>query len=155
MKNLSYFLFFVIISFGTALSAYSQVLTIEQKDKITSEITMAFEKSIKAAESLDSQALADCVDDSMQAGFIVRGNFFRSFIEVMADFEENIIGCKAQKMNVTNKEITILGENSALLIASGGYSLDLEDGRTLTGKFTYTMVYSKMNGNWKIIHANM
>jgi hypothetical protein len=91
----------------------------------------------------------------MQAGFIVRGNFFRSFTEVMADFEKNIIGCKAQKMNVTNKKINVLGENSALLVASGDYSLDLEDGRTLTGKFTYTMVYSKMNGNWKIIHANM
>ena len=126
-----------------------------KKDKITSEITTAFEKSIKAAESLDSQALADCVDDSMQAGFIVRGNFFRSFTEVMADFEKNIIGCKAQKMNVTNKKITVLGENSALLVASGDYSLDLEDGCTLTGKFTYTMAYSKMNGNWKIIHANM
>jgi len=91
----------------------------------------------------------------LQAGFIINGKFFRSFTEVMADFEKNAIGCESQQMNVINKKITVLGENAALLTASGDYSLDLEDGRTLTGKFAYTMVYSKLNGNWKIIHSHM
>ena len=155
MKTLSFLFFVLFTSFGISFNAYSQELTAEQKEKIVSEITMAFERSIKAAESLDGKLLADCVDDSSQAGFIVNGNFFRSFSEVMADFEKNAIGCKAQKINVINKKITALGENNALLTASGDYSLDLEDGRTLTGKFAYTIVYSKVNGNWKIIHSNM
>lgn len=155
MKTFNYFLLLLISSFCFNLNAYSQELTAEQKDKITSEITTAFEKSITAAESLNGNLLADCVDDSLQAGFIIDGYFFRSFTEVIADFEKKAIGCKAQKMNVTNKKITILGENSALLTTSGDYSLDLEDGRTLSGKFAYSIVYSKVNGNWKIIHTNM
>ncbi len=155
MKTLSFLFFVLITSFFMSFTAYSQELTPEQKEKITSEITIVFEKSIQAAESLDGKLLAACVDDGLQAGFIINGKFFRSFTVVMADFEKNAIGCESQQMNVINKKITVLGENTALLTASGDYSLDLEDGRTLTGKFAYTMVYSKINGNWKIIHSHM
>ena len=58
-------------------------------------------------------------------------------------------------MDIINKKITVLGENAALLAASGNYSLYLEDGRTLTGKFAWTIVYSKVEGEWKIIHSHM
>lgn len=155
MKTLSIFLFSMISFLCTGLNGYSQELTSVQKEKISSEISTVFEKSVKAAERLDAKILSDCVDDSLQAGFIVNGRFFRSFNEVMADFREKAKGCESQKMNIVNKKITVLGENAALVTASGDYSLSLEDGRTLTGKFAWTLVYSKINGNWKIIHSNM
>lgn len=155
MKTLSYLFATLITSLFFSLNAYSQELTAQQKDKITSEIAMAFEQNVKAAESFNANALADCVDDSLKAGFIVGGVFFGSFNEVMADFKKKAVGCKSQKMDVTNKRITVLGKESALLVASGNYSLYLEDGRTLTGKFAWSIVYSKVNGNWKIIHTYM
>ncbi len=145
----------MITALWICLNGYSQGLTTEQKEKITSEITTLFEKSVRAAESFDTKMLADNVDDSLQAGFIINGHFFRSFDQVMVDFKEKIKGCKSQKMNVSNKKITVLGDNAALLTASGGYSIALEDGRTLTGSFAWTLVYSKVNGNWKIIHSHM
>ncbi|MDR2145046.1 MAG: nuclear transport factor 2 family protein [Tannerella sp.] len=43
----------------------------------------------------------------------------------------------------------------ALLTTYGNYSVSLEDGRTLTGRFAWTFVYSKFNGNWKVIHSHM
>lgn len=73
----------------------------------------------------------------------------------MADFDKKAVGCMSQKMDIINKKITVLGEKTALLTASGNYSLYLEDGRTLTGKFAYSLVYSKLSGNWKIIHSYM
>lgn len=155
MKSLSYSFSILLALLCLSIDGYSQELNTKQKDKITSEIITVFEKSISAAESLDGKLLADCVDDSMHAGFIVGGNYFRTFTEVMADFEKKAIGCKAQKLNVTNKKVTVLGENNALVTASGDYSLYLEDGRTLTGKFAYTLVYSKVDGIWKIIQSHM
>jgi len=155
MKTLSCLLCGLIATFCISFNVYSQELNAEQREKISSEILTAFEKSIKAAENLNAKLLADCVDDTLSAGFIVGGTYFASFEEVMADFEKKAEGCKTQKLNVTNKKITVLGEDSALLVASGNYSLYLEDGRTLTGKFAWSMVYSKMNDEWKIIQANM
>ncbi|MDR2953996.1 MAG: nuclear transport factor 2 family protein [Prevotella sp.] len=155
MKTLSILFSILITFFCVSFNAYSQELTTEQKEKIVPEITTVFERSIKAAESLDLKLLTDCVDDSLKAGFIINGRFFQSFNEVIADFTERAKGCESQKMNVANKEITILGENAALLTASGDWSVYLEDGRILTGEFAWTIVYSKVNGNWKIIHSNM
>lgn len=155
MKTLSYLFLVLAASFSFCLNSYSQELTTEQKAKITAEITIAFDKSLEAAEKLDANLLADCVDDDMRAGFIINGYFFQLFDEVMKDFDKNARGCKSQKMNITNKKITVLGEDIALLVTSGDYSLFLEDGRTLTGKFAWTIVYSKVNGKWKIIHTHM
>ena len=161
MRTLFCLFSILIMSCCVGLNAYSQELTIEQKEKITSEIVTAFENSInaaenlKAAENLDASMLADCVDDSFQSGFIINGRFFPLFKGVMDDFNGKAIGCKSQKLAVINKKITVLGENTALLTASGDYSLYLEDGRTLTGKFAWTIVYSKINGQWKIVHSHM
>ncbi|MFV0328331.1 MAG: nuclear transport factor 2 family protein [Dysgonomonas sp.] len=155
MKNLVFLTSILITFLFVSLNGYSQELTSEQKEKIISEISTVFEKSIIAAENLDGKLLADCVDDSLQAGFIINGDYFRSFTEVMADFDKKAVGCMSQKMDIINKKITVLGEKMALLTASGNYSLYLEDGRTLTGKFAYSLVYSKLGGNWKIIHSHM
>ncbi|MDR2917328.1 MAG: nuclear transport factor 2 family protein [Tannerella sp.] len=155
MKTLCYLFSILIASFCINLNGYSQELTTQQKEIITSEITAVFEKSIQAAENFDAKMLADNVDDSRQAGFIINGHFFRSFNQVMDDFNEKIKGAKSQKMIVVNKKITVLTDNAALVTASGDYSMELEDGRTLTGKFAWTLVYSKVNGIWKIIHSHM
>lgn len=155
MRTLFCLFSILIMSCCVGLNAYSQELTIEQKEKITSEIVTAFENSINAAENLDAKLLADCVDDSFQSGFIINGRFFPLFKGVMDDFNGKAIGCKSQELTVINKKITVLGENTALLTTSGDYSLYLEDGRTLTGKFAWTIVYSKINGQWKIVHSHM
>lgn len=155
MRTLFCLFSILIMSCCICLNTYSQELTIEQKEKITSEIETVFAKSIEAAENLDAKLLADNVDDSFQAGFIISGRFFPLFKGVMDDFKGKAIGCKSQDLTVINKKITVLGENAALLTTSGDYSLYLEDGRTLTGKFTWTIVYSKINGQWKIVHSHM
>lgn len=142
----------IITSLWICSDVYSQGLTNNQKVEITSEINTHFEKSVKAAENIDIKGLADCVDDTLKAGFIQNERFFNSFDEVMKGFKKEIKGVESQKMNISNKKITILSDNAALLTASGNYSVALEDGRTLTGGFAWTFVYSKIDDNWKIIH---
>jgi len=136
-------------------SVYSQGLTENQKEKIASEIAADFEKSTKAAENIDSNGIADFVDDTFKAGFIDNGIFMNSFDEVMRRYRGNIIGIKSQKISISNKKITVLADNAALLTVSGNASAALEDGRTFTGGFAWTFVYSKVNDNWKIIHSHM
>ena len=145
----------IITSLWIGSSVYSQVLSNNQKEKIVSEITVLFEKNIKAAENLDSKELSGTVDDTLKAGFIDNGQFLSSFDEVMDGFKEGIKGLQSQKFSISNKKITVLANNAALLTASGNFSVALEDGRTLTGKFAWTFVYSKVNDNWKIIHSHM
>ena len=145
----------MITSLLICSSVYSQVLTKNQREKIASEIAADFEKNIKASENFNTKGLIDCVDDTLKAGFINNGIFMNSFDEVMKDYAVGIKGVKSIKYSISNKKITVLADNAALLTASGKVSLALEDGRTITGGFAWTFVYSKVNANWKIIHTHM
>ena len=134
----------------------SQELTSSQKDKIASasEINTLFEKNVKSNESLDVSELTESVSDALSAGFINNGVYYQSFEDLMKVVNNSMRGLKSQKTNISNKKITILSDNAALLTASGNYSVALEDGRTLTGGFAWTFVYSKINGKWKVIHSH-
>jgi hypothetical protein len=145
----------IVTSLMICSSAYSQGLTKNQKEKIASEIVADFEKNIKASENFDTKGLIDCVSDTLKAGFINNGIFMNSFDEVMKNYEEGIKGVKSLIYSISNKIITVLADNAALLTVSGNASLELEDGRTISGSFAWTFVYSKVNGNWKIIHTHM
>ena len=145
----------IIVSLGICSSVYSQELTQNQKEKIASEIAADFEKNIKASESFDAKGLTDCVNDTLKAGFINNGIFLNSFDEIMKNYDEGIKGVESLKYSISNKKITVLADNAALLTVSGNVSVVLEDGRTLTGGFAWTFVYSKVNNKWKIIHTHM
>ena len=136
-------------------SVFSQVLTNSQKEKITSEISVFFEEHMKAGENLDGNGLSGRVSDTLKAGFIDNGIFLNSFDEVMRGFNEGMQGVKSLKYSISNKKITVLADNAALLTAFGNASLALEDGRIFTSGFAWTFVYSKVNDSWKVIHTHM
>jgi hypothetical protein len=119
----------VITSLGIYSSIYSQGLTNNQKEIITSQISDFFEEHMKAGENLDSNGLSSRVSDTLKAGFIDNGIFLNSFDEVMRGFNEGIQGVKFLKYSISNKKITVLADNVALLTASGNASLALEDGQ--------------------------
>jgi hypothetical protein len=133
----------------------AQQLSENQKDKIVKEIESVFQKSIDVGESIDVEAIRAQVDDRLQAGFIDGGIYFDSFAQVMSGFEERVQGIKSQKIEVHKKRITVLSENLALLTASGKSQANLVDGRTFEGKFAWSFVYSKIEGEWKVIHSHM
>lgn len=144
-----------LLTFGVCEFSFSQDLSGRLIDKIENEITLTFDKSIKAGEKLDITEISENVNDSLKTGFIDNGIYFKSFDALMVGFKSGIQGLEYQKMNIDTKKITVLSENIALLTAHGTYSAKVIDGRILTGEFAWTFVYSKIKGNWKVIHSHM
>lgn len=130
-------------------------LTEAEKSKIVAEINTLFEKSLKAGESLDINEITENVNDTLRAGFIDNGIYFNSFMERMSGFKNAIKGIDSQEMEIVNKKITILSPNAVLLAASGNYKVKVYDGRIIEGKFAWSLVYSKINNEWKIVHTHM
>jgi len=143
------------LTFGVYGFSYSQDISSTLINKIEKEITLIFDKSIKAGEELDVTRISENINDSLKTGFIDNGFYFKSFEELMVGFKSGIQGLESQKMNIDTKKITVLSENNALLTAHGNYSIKVVDGRILTGKFAWTFVYSKIKGEWKVIHSHM
>jgi len=143
------------LAFGVYGFSYSQDLSRASIDKIENEIALIFDKSIKAGEKLDVTGISESINDSLKTGFIDNGFYFKSFEELMVGFKSGIQGLEYQKMNIDTKKITVLSENNALLTAHGSSSIKVVDGRILTGVFAWTFVYSKIKGEWKVIHSHM
>ena len=144
---------FLIIGFQGI--SFSQELTIDTKEKIAYEILEIFNESIVAGEKLDISRITKNINDTLKSGFIDNGIYFQFFEELMVEFKKGINGLENQKMNIDTKKITILSENNVLLTACGDYSTKVLDGRILSGRFAWTFVYSKINGDWKVIHSHM
>jgi len=156
MKNLTIKLLLItIVFFRINPLINSQELLNSQKVKITDEINVFFDNSIKVGESLDVEGIIENVNDTLKAGFIDKGYYFTTFDGLMQGFKENIKGVKAQKMNIVDKKITVFSNKIALLTASGNFSAELIDGRIINGKFAWTFVYSKFGDKWKVIHSHM
>jgi hypothetical protein len=143
------------LTFGVYGFSYSQDLSSTLINKIEKEITLIFDKSIKAGEELDVKGISESINDSLKTGFIDNGFYFKTFEELMVGFNSGMQGLEYQKMNIDTKKITVLSENNVLLTAHGNYSTKVVDGRILTGNFAWTFVYSKINGKWKVIHSHM
>ena len=124
-------------------------------DKIENEISQTFNKSIEAGEKLDVNGISENINDSLKAGFIDNGTYFKSFEDLMVGFKTRIRGIESQQMNVDTQKITVLSANNVLLTVYGNYSAKIVDGRVFSGKFAWTFVYSKINGDWKVIHSHM
>lgn len=150
-----HFIIIGVLTFGIQGIIFSQELNFESINKIENEISDLFERSIQAGEKLDISGISEIIDDSLKAGFIDNGVYYDSFQDLMVEYKSGVQGLEYQEMNVITEKITVLSENHALLTAHGDYSAKVTDGRILKGKFAWSFVYSKMNGNWKVIHSHM
>ena len=153
-KTISLFLFLCFMHITCCQRSTAQVHD-EQKANIVSEIERLFQKSLKAGEKLDIAGIKENVDDTLKAGFIDKGHYFQSFDVLMDGFEEAVTGVDSQNFNVTNKKITVLSGNAALLTAAGDYTVLTSNGQSFKGNFAWTFIYSKIGDNWKIIHTHM
>ncbi len=134
---------------------YSQNLSGTEIKKIKTEVFKAFNKSIEAGEKLDIKGIESNIDDSLRTGFIDNGTYFKTFSDLMTVFKQNIKGLESQELEITNKKVTVLSENKALLTTSGKYKAKILDGRILNGEFAWTFIYSKTDDVWKVIHSHM
>jgi len=97
--------------------------SILETEKIKAEIDILFDKSIKAGESLNITEIKSDVSDQLKAGFIDNGKYYELFNNLMNDFEMGTKNLKSQKMNITNKRITVFSNDTVLLTAAGNYSV--------------------------------
>ncbi len=140
---------------GLPVSSVSQVESTNTNDKIKEEILNVFKQSIAAGEALDVEQIYASTNDSLQTGFIENGVYFNTFEELMVGFKARIQGIAHQKMTLETIKITVLSEDHALLTSHGNFVAKLVDGRQLNGAFAWSFVYSKVKGNWKVIHSHM
>lgn len=133
----------------------SQSAVSRPKAEIRKEIDELFEKCIMAFEKLDVGFMENVINDKSQSGFIFNGKYYASSGMFLAAYRSEIKGIKAQQMKIQDKKITVLEDNSVLLTADGELTSTKQSGEINKGKFAWTIIYEKIDNEWKVIHANV
>jgi hypothetical protein len=152
MKKSFSILFFCFLLIG--LINISKGQTEKSFPAIEKEVETAFQKSIKAAETLDVPKLINVVDDSQHAGFISNGTYFSDFDELANILKSREQDSVKQTITVQKKKITVLADNIALVTASGLTKIEINGGNPFDINFFWTFVYMKINNEWKVIQSH-
>lgn len=118
------------------------------------EVDKVFVQSLKYAESLDYDKISSDVCDKRQAGFMVNGQFYKLYANLITTMKKDAQGIKGQKITIKEKNITALSESLVLLTAHGVAEARLDDGRVFNVGFLWSFVYEKTDKGWKVIHSH-
>lgn len=156
MKNQLLPLFLIGIAlFALNYRAKAQVEQLHERNNSRQKILELFEQSIRAAENLDTEFMLKLVNDTSKTGFIDNGLYFESYEELMNSYKKGIQNIYTQYLKVKKTKITFLSEKMALLTTNGYYSAQTIQKREISGKFAWTIVYSRIDSEWKIVHSHM
>ncbi len=154
MKTQRTFICACILAFGFSGLLSGQNFSGNQKAEIERQVDNIFLSMVKAAENVDYDKISNGVDDRHNAGFIVNNSYFEKYSAMIDILKANLRSGTKQSITIRNKKITALSEKIALLTASGTASVELETGQSFSVNFLWSLVYEKINNEWKVIQSH-
>jgi len=116
-------------------------------DAIEREVLATNDRMLAAANSRDVDAFfAFMTDDST---IIQNGELFPDRQAAMAAVEAGYRGVQQIERVFENPRVTVLSPESALLVSKGRFTVTLDDGRMINGRFVVSLVFVRTNDGWK------
>ncbi len=156
MTRSKIFTVFFSLLFMVSSVAFAQTDEAKQLEKITRDYAKAYHR---LATSKDKQSVLKYLDPKLTSVLLVttiRDNvsYLRSDYEGFDKYLSQVIGTPGMKINYDLLEIarSYVNGNSGLVVYSVEYE-NLRDGEVwVKGNETVTLVFRKIEGEWKIIH---
>jgi hypothetical protein len=139
---------------GLSHQVKGQNISSQQKSTIEKQVDGVFHEMIKSAESVDYDKLAQGVDDSNNAGFIINNTYYAKFDSLTNVLKARSQGLSRQTITIQKEKITVLSENIVLLTAFGDARVEVNAGNEFTIKFYWSFVYEKKNNTWKVVQSH-
>ena len=154
MKNLLITLIFFLQLSILVLPADAQTLTEKKVESIKNEVETVFKEMLIYAERLDYSKLSIGVDDKHSAGFIINGKYYSQYTSVIDDMKLSAQGISRQDISIKEKKTTVLSDQFVLMTVSGTSKALLNDAREIVVNFHWSIMYEKIDNNWKVIHSH-
>ena len=107
-----------------------------------------------AADRLDADGFFAYILDTDKGLIIQNGILFKSRAEALAAVKRGFKGLKTLERRFENPQVTVISADSALLAAEGSVVATLDDGRSITSRFTVSLVFVRQNDQWKLLHGH-
>ncbi len=129
-------------------------LTDAERSAIEEKIKALHSESLAAAEKVDVDRMFASSSSAYEIGNINNGVFIPSLDALVAGFRELFATALGQDINVAETRVAVLGPNAAVLTAHGDFIATSKDGTMFESPFAHTMVFAKIEDDWRIIHSH-
>lgn len=144
------------LSFCTIVLIFFWQISLPQtealSEQLVSEIDSTFNKRITVAENFDLELFRKLIYDDNKMGFIFDGNFYESVNVLINNYDLRTRTLLKQELKVEKKDVKILNDTTAMVIASGDLGIFTLDNKSYYFHFGWTHLYQLLNKEWKIIH---
>ena len=121
---------------------------------IEKAVLAAHAKMGEAEQALDVEKFFQSIPD-FDTGLIIQdGTLFKTRQEALNTVRAGFQGVTKIERTYTQKYVTVLSPETAVLTASGTSSVTLLDGRTLSGPFAASMVFVLRDGQWRLLQGH-
>lgn len=151
MKSVNYLLLFCIFflfSFCTSNTRISQ----EEREKIQTEVHQFVQTMDEAVSLPDAEKYASLFSDSKDFTVASQGKLITSYASVCDTINAHLSAVKSQSIKTLDERIYVIDKNDAVVSTSKLTTTTLKNGAEVTMPYALTMLLTKTNDGWKIMH---
>lgn len=154
MSRLIRFLILFSISLLTAYQPIHQSPINAQQAAIEDSVKALTNRLIVASEQVNADLAFSYFSDVYHLGFLNNGRVYPSLDSLITAFRAGFSYLQSQKVNVRETKVAVPAPNVAVLTMYGDFTATDKLNFTSGSPFVWTLVFSKVQDHWKIIHIH-
>jgi ketosteroid isomerase-like protein len=124
------------------------------QQSIETEIRAVHAQMSQAAERLEAEALFAFVLDTDTPPIIEDGRVAPTRTAAHQNTAQGLRGLTRLSYTYTRQNITVISPTTVLWVGEGTASATLQDGREIAAPFAETIVFVRLDNQWKVLHAH-
>ncbi|WP_440056913.1 nuclear transport factor 2 family protein (plasmid) [Pseudoalteromonas sp. T1lg65] len=127
-------------------------ITEQHKTDIEQQVTTAFQGLVAASKTLNSAQYFEFIDQEKFVGLNADGSNWNSASELKALIDPSFSALeKVESLTFTNVKVSVIDENTAILVNEYQQTVILKDGSPFTAEGGGMQVWSKSSGKWLLV----
>lgn len=117
-------------------------------------VLAAYEEMAVAAERVDADALYQHVRDTNRGALVTAGRIFMTRAEALAETRRGFERIASVKYHFTQRHVTLLAPDTALIVAAGTSDFATPDNRTFSIPFVQSVIMTRDKTGWRVLHTH-
>jgi len=143
----------LMLMFATLVAALQKTPSVD-RGEIEKAVLDVNSRMTQAADSLDAEKFFSHILNTGEESIIQNGRLFKTWAEALDAVKASFQGVVKVERRYDQIQVTVISPDVALLISQGTTTASLSDGRTLSSRFTASLVFVLRSGQWKVLHGH-
>lgn len=118
-------------------------------------VLAALDRMVVAAEARDADALFSYVAENDSGAMVSGGQVFLTRTAALEQTRANLRGLASLKYHFSERLVTMLAPDAALVVVRGTSEGQTEGGRTFSVPFAQTIVMVRRGAEWRVLHSHL